>query len=69
MEGRIPGRGISIRKGLEAGGQHHVFEEAAGDVCVQIIQVKVKYEGELLPKGERPISDGLLRRVKEQSLS
>lgn len=59
------GQGNTIPEGLEAGGKHHVFEEAAVDLSVPITQVKVKYEGELRLKGERQNSEGLFRQVKE----
>ena len=59
------GQGNTIPKGLAAGGEHHVFEEAAVDLSVPITPVKMKYEGELWPKGERQNSEGLFRQVKE----
>lgn len=33
-----------------------MFSEAAVDVSVEITQAKVKYKGELLPKGEKKFS-------------
>ena len=42
-----------------------MFSEAAVDVSVEITQAKVKYKGELLPRGEKKFSEGLSRQFKE----
>lgn len=41
-----------------------MFSEAAVDVSVEITQAKVKYKGELLPRGEKKFSEGLFRWLK-----
>lgn len=42
-----------------------MFSKAAVDVSVEITQAKVKYKGELLPRGEKKFSEGLSRQLKE----
>ena len=42
-----------------------MFSEAAVDVSVEITQAKVKYKGELLPRGEKKFSEGLSRQLNE----
>lgn len=43
-----------------------MFSEAAVDMSVEVTQAKVKYKGELLPRGEK-FSEGLFRQLKELS--
>lgn len=41
-----------------------MFSEAAVDMSVEVTQAKVKYKGELLPRGEK-FSEGLFKQLKE----